>query len=402
MAMNELYKMFAFGSELKDVRRDHLKKHSLTNIMTISVCAMIAGADDWTDIAGFGQNYHAWFLQFLDMPHGAPSHDTIRRVFSLLEPEAFSISVSQWLQSLKQFQVKVPTSGGQLAIDGKTLKGSFDQAELKQPWLMVGAYATERGLMIGQQGASGEKGELVTIHELLDRLNVKHHLVSIDALGCQKDIAEKIVKKGGDYLLSLKANHPTTEEAVRRRLADQLREDSEEDREDRDHAIDLDKSHGRTMLRRCIVLREVKAIPGMEEWQGVKAAVLMVTEQDRPRRRQSPTQPDRQQTVGYRLYLTSRGASAQEYLQAIRHHWKIENEMHWSLDVTFGEDKSRARKDHGAINLATIRRTGLSLLKADHSKKSIKLKRKLAAWSPNILFQYLGIAMAEPAISSAI
>ena len=400
MAMNALYKMFAFGSELKDVRRDHLKKHSLTNILTISVCAMIAGADDWTDIAGFGQNYHDWFRQFLDMPHGAPSHDTIRRVFSLLEPEAFSISVSEWLQSLKQFQVQVPTSGGQLAIDGKTLKGSFDQAGLKQPWLMVGAYATERGLMIGQQGACGEKGELVTIHELLDRLNVKHHLVSIDALGCQKDIAEKIVKKGGDYLLSLKANHPTTEEAVRGRLADQLREHPDETREDRDQAVELDESHGRTMLRRCIVLRDLKDIPGIKEWQGVQAAVLMATGQDRPCRRQSPTQPDRQKTVGYRLYLTSRDASAQEYLQAIRQHWKIENEMHWSLDVTFGEDKSRARKDHGAINLATIRRTGLSLLKADPSKKSIKLKRKLAAWSPNILFQYLGLATPLPAISS--
>ena len=398
MAMNELYKLFAFGSELKDVRRDHLKKHSLVNIVTISLCAMIAGAEDWTDIAGFGQNYHDWFRQFLDMPHGPPSHDTIRRVYSLLESEAFSIALSQWLLNLKQFQVETPTSGGQLAIDGKVFKASFDQAGLKQPWLMVGAYATERGVMIGQQGASGAKGELVTIHEMLDRLNVKHHLVSIDALGCQKDIAGKIVEKGGDYLLSLKANHPTTEEAVRLRLADQLREDDEEDREDRDHAINLDKSHGRTTLRRCIVLRDLQGIPGIQEWPGVEAAVLMVTEQDRPRKRQRASQPDRQQTKGYRLYLTSRDASATEYAQAIRNHWKIENEVHWSLDVTFGEDKSRARKDEGALNLATLRRAGLNLLKADPSKNSIKLKRKLAAWNPNILFQYLGIALPKSII----
>lgn len=392
MAMNELYKMFAFGSKLKDVRRDHLKKHSMVNIMTISVCAMIAGAEDWTDMAGFGQNYHDWFRQFLDMPHGPPSHDTLRRVFSLLEAEAFSISLSQWLHDLKQFPVEVPGGTGQLAIDGKLFKSSFDQAGLKQPWLMVSAYATEQGLILGQQGASGEKGELLTIHELLDRLHLQGRLVSIDALGCQKDIAGKIVEKQGDYLLSLKANHPTLEEAVRERLANQIRQEDDDPREDHDHAWELDKSHGRTTLRRCMVLRNLQGIPGIEEWPGVQAAVLMVTEQDRPRKRQKATQPDRQQTQGLRLYLTSRNASAKEYQQAIRHHWKIENQVHWSLDVTFGEDRSRARKDQGAINLGALRRVALSLLKADPSKKSIKLKRKLAAWNPNILFQYLGIA----------
>lgn len=400
MAMNELYRLFAFGSELKDARRDHLKKHSLINILSISVCAMIAGAEDYTDMAGFGENYHEWFQQFLDMPHGPPSHDTIRRVFSLLDPEAFSITLSQWLTHLKQFQVTVPQRGNQLVIDGKKLKSSFDQAGLRQPWLMVGAYATELGIMIGQQGASGEKGELATIHEILERLNVKGRLVSIDALGCQKDIAEKIAAKEGDYLLSLKANHPTLEEAVRVRLADQLRDDPVECREDRDHAVQWDKSHGRTTWRRCVVLRNLENLPGIEEWKGVRAAVLMVTEQDRPRKRQKPSQSDRQQTKGCRLYLTSRDSTAEEYLHAIRQHWQIENKMHWSLDVTLAEDKSRVRKDEGALNLASLRRVTLSLLKAGPSKKSIKLKRKLAAWNPNFLFQLLGLVVTESVKSS--
>ena len=391
--MNELYRLFAFGAELKDPRRDHLKKHSLLNIMTISVCAMLAGAEDWTDMAGFGQNYHEWFRQLLEMPHGPPSHDTIRRVFSLLDKDSFAESLSQWLQRLRV----CPRSGeaqeiGQVAIDGKKLKGSFDQAGLTQPWLMVNAYATEQGLVLGQQGARGETGELLALHDLLDRLDVKGRLVSLDALGCQKDIAGKIVEKQGDYLLSLKANHPTLEQAARQRLAERLQGDGDDERQDRDHAVQWEKSHGRQTLRRCVVLRQLEGLPGIDQWLKVKAVVLVATGQDRPVRRQNATSPARKQTQGIRLFLTSRDASAQEYLQAVRNHWLVENQVHWSLDVTFGEDASRLRKDHGPSNLATLRRVTLSLLKADTTKASIKLKRKLAAWNPDKLFQYLGLA----------
>lgn len=390
--MNELYRLFAFGSELKDPRRDHLKKHSLLNIMTISVCAMLAGAEDWTDIAGFGQNYHEWFRQLLEMPHGPPSHDTIRRVFSLLDQDTFAESLSQWLQRLRVCQPTGKQELCQVAIDGKQLKASFDQAGLTQPWLMVSAYATEQGLVLGQQGARGETGELMALHDLLDRLDVKGRLVSLDALGCQKDIAAKIVEKQGDYLLSLKANHPTLEQAARQRLAEHLKSDTDDERQDRDHAVQWEKSHGRQTLRRCVVLRQLEGLAGIEQWPEVQAVVLVATGQDRPVRRVKATSPARKQTQGIRLFLTNWDASAQEYMQAVRNHWLVENQVHWSLDVTFREDASRLRKDQGASNLATMRRITLSLLKADTTKASIKLKRKLAAWNPDKLFQYLGLA----------
>jgi predicted transposase YbfD/YdcC len=399
--MNELYRLFAFGNEIPDPRRDHLKKHPLINILTISVCAMLAGADDWTDMGRYGQNYRAWFEQFLDMPHGPPSHDTIRRVFSMLEPDAFSAALSDWLQHLRscpqpaKLSVVATPGSRQLAVDGKQLKASFDQSGLTQPWLMVSAYATESGIVLGQQGASGQTGELVAIHDLLDRLDLKGRLVSLDALGCQKDIAEKIREKQGDYLMSLKANHPTLEAAARERLADKLRDDPQNARHDRNHAVTLEKSHGRQTLRRCVVLRDVKGLPGIEDWTDACAAVLVATGQDRPLRRQKPTQPAREQTTGMRLFLTSWDASADDYLHAVRSHWLVENQVHWSLDVTFGEDRSRLRKDHGPSNLATLRRVTLSLLKAHPSKDSLKLKRKLAGWDPNKLLEYLGLTQPD-------
>jgi len=399
--MNELYRLFAFGAEIPDPRRDHLKKHPLVNLLSISVCAMLAGADDWTDIAGYGRTNREWFGHFLDMPHGPPSHDTFRRVFALLEPDAFAEALSAWLQRLQAARrlPRVPVLGGpgcqQLAVDGKQLKASFDQATLTQPWLMVSAYATTTGIVLGQQGASGQTGELRATRDLLERLDLAGRLVSLDALGCQQDIAAKIRDKQGHYLLALKANQPTLEAAARQRLAQALRDDPDEARQDRDNAVTWEKRHGRRCLRRSVVLRDLKDLPGGDGWPDACAVVLVVTGQDRPRRRHLPTQPARQESIGLRLFLTSWDASAAEYLDAVRSHWLVENQVHWSLDVTFGEDGSRLRKDHGPCNLATLRRVTLSLLKADPTKASLKLKRKLAGWNPNQVLQYLGIVSPD-------
>lgn len=391
--MSENFRWFAFAAELKDPRRDHLKRHPLVNIVTISLCAIVCGATDWVDIAGFGENYSGWFEEYLDLTAGVPSHDTFRRVFAMLDPVEFDMAMSKWLSRLREVTLKATE---QVAIDGKVLKSSFDQAGLTQPWLMVSAWTTEHGMVLGQQGADGETGELNATHDLLERLDLKKRLVSLDALGCQKDIAEKIVEKQGDYLLSLKANHPLLEAAVRARFAEDLQSDDCYQVHDRDHAFTVDSSHGRVTTRQCFVLREMKELPGIQEWKEVKAAVLVATTQDRPKRRRKKTQAERQETKGYRLFLTSRDMSAQEYLQAVRNHWLIENQVHWSLDVTFGEDASRLRKDHGPSNLAILRRITLSLLKADPSKGSIKFKRKLAAWNQHKLLQFLGLVKPNP------
>jgi predicted transposase YbfD/YdcC len=386
--MSENFRRFAFAAELRDPRRDHLKRHPLVNIVTISLCAILCGANDWTEIAGFGVNYYAWFDKFLDLSNGIPSHDTFRRVFALLDPQEFDVALSGWLGQLRALTLKATD---QVAIDGKALKSSFDQAGLTQPWLMVSAWATEHGLVLGQQGADGATGELNATYDLLARLDLKKRLVSLDALGCQKEIAEKIVGKQGDYLLSLKANHPTLEAAVRERFARDLRSDNCYKVHDRDHAFTVESSHGRVMTRQCFVLRDIKELPGIDEWKNVKAVVLVATTQDRPKRRNKTTDAERQETKGYRLFLTSREMSAQQYLQAVRNHWLIENQVHWSLDVTFQEDASRLRKDHGPSNMAILRRITLSLLKADPTKGSIKFKRKLAAWNSSKMLQFLGL-----------
>lgn len=380
MAARWPLKVTEYFQEVEDPRRDHGKRHELLDVLILSLSGILCGAESWVDVADYARTKQEWFETFLDLPNGIPSHDTFDRIFRLLDPEQLLSALQRWLDDLAADIRGVKRE--QVAIDGKTLRGSIDRVSGQAPWMMVSAWAVEHGLVLGQVAAEGETGELKAIPPLLEMLSLKGRIVTLDALGCQKEIAAKIREKEGDYVMSLKQNHPTLEQAVRERFMEGLSKDYEGMKHQRHDDTKLE--HGHLVRRCCDVLYDVNGLPGMDQWAGVKAIVLMHTEQVRgintkqPRKRQ-----------GQRLYLSSVALSAPEMAQVIRRHWHVENQLHWQLDVHLKEDHSRVRRDHGPANLAALRRLIITLSKRIDPQISHRRKVKIAGWDNNYLVQLL-------------
>jgi predicted transposase YbfD/YdcC len=362
---------------LEDPRVERTKLHSLRSIVTIALCAVIGGAESWDDIAEFGETKAAWLGTFLELPNGIPSHDTFNRVFAALDPTQFQSCFLRWMQAVATV---LPTDV--IALDGKTVRGAADGANGKAPIHLVSAWASANRLVLGHIKVTDKSNEITAIPELLRALALNGCLVTIDAMGCQKEIARQIVEQGGAYVLALKENQPQLFEEVQATFAqarDRVFVDLVED-----HARSVGKGHGRLEIRRHSVIADPDILAWLHDeyaWPGLAAIGKVEAE-----RRIGETR-----TTQTRYYLLSRPVSAKDFGSAVRSHWGIENQLHWTLDVTFGEDHSRIRAGDAAENFATLRKLALNLLRHTQTKRlSLKAKRLKAGWDNAYLLQILG------------
>jgi len=341
----------------------------------IAVCAVIACAESWDDIALYGRSKLAWLRTFPELPNGIPSHDTFRRVFMLIDPEAFETGFATWVGALTAgFEREV------VAVDGKTIRRSFDHGREQSALHVVSAWASEQGLVLGQRCVDGKSNEITAVPELLDQLALKNSIVTLDAMGCQTAIAEKILARGGDYLLTLKGNHPLAHAAVVKHFDEHCFRRGAPHRADCDA---FDDTHGRLVRRRVFASTEAAALDVLSGWPGLHTVLAVESIRSL---NSAPTKVESE----IRYFLSSCPDDPAVLGQAIRAHWAIENTLHWVLDVTFREDDSRVRDRTAARNLALLRKIALNIVSRDRtSKASVRARRKKAAWNDGYMLQLL-------------
>lgn len=365
-----------FFNLLPDPRAANVR-HRLIDILVIALCAMICDADGWDDLEDFAKAKAKWFATFMDLSHGVPSADTFRRVISRLDPEAFERCFLNWMNAVVE-----QSQGRLLAVDGKSLRRSFERGWDKSGMAhMVSAFASHNGQVLGQLKTGGKGQEIDGIKQLLGLIDLRGATVTIDAIGCQKAIARQITDAGGDYVLAVKENQKTLHRKIKVELDDMIRSNFKGVWHDR-HA-DTDTGHGRIETRRVWVTDQLDWLKVAKDWPGLKSVVCV--EAKREVIGQEPT-------LERRYYISSLDADAQTSADAIRGHWGVENSLHHVLDVSFHEDDSRIRKGHGPENVSRLRRIALNLLNnADHftKRKSIKGRRKIAAWDHQFLLQII-------------
>lgn len=370
--------------------------HRLHDIVVLAICAVICGADGWVAVQMFAQSKLAWFRTFLDLPGGVPSHDTFGRVFAKLDADALERCFTAWTRGVAE------TSGGRLiAFDGKAIRRSFEHAWDKSGMAyMVSAYVRDNHLVVAQRSVAGKDNEITAIPKLLELLDVAGAVISIDAIGCQREIAARIIDAGADYVLAVKDNQPTLHAAARRLMAEASLDhakggcgklerdhcDGADGRVRYDFCQSVEGDHGRIETRRVLVSDEVEALgPAIaESWKALACIVQVETVREVLG---NPVAPQ----VERRLYISSlRGRDATEMGDLVRGHWSVENNLHWQLDVSFREDERRIRRDHGAENYSRLCRLALNLLKRDTSVKAgIQTKRLKAGWDEHYLLRLL-------------
>lgn len=361
-------------AELEDPRMDRTKEHKLSDILTIAICASICGVDDWTKMEFFGNCKQKWFRTFLELPNGIPSHDTFRRVFMLLNPDAFEACFMRWVDGL------VEASGGRLiAVDGKSLRGSLDRANAKAAIHMVSAWCDANQMVLGQVATDEKSNEIKAIPRLLKLIDIDKAVVTIDAMGCQKDIAKTIVEQGGDYVLQLKGNQGGLHEETVELFDQCLREDCLGIEHTK--ATTLNKGHGRIERRTIWATEEIDWFAEADKWSKLRSLIRVLCERT----------VDGETSREYHYYISSLPAGdPKKLLSYIRGHWSIENRLHWSLDISFADDERRTRTGNGAENASRLARIALNLLKADKSRKaSLKAKRMMCGWDHNYLLKIL-------------
>jgi predicted transposase YbfD/YdcC len=359
-----------FFAKLQDPRRAHRRLHRLQDILVIALCAVIAGAQDWQQIETFGRKRRDWLSSFLELPNGIPSHDTFERVFNRLEPQAFQACFRKWVQAVSAaLRIK------HVAIDGKTLRGSGSAA--LGPLHLVSAWATAQHLSLGQVAVDSKSNEITAIPALLELLDLNGALVTIDAMGCQKTIAQKIVDQGGHYALTVKDNQEHLLEDIQQVLQKAL--DTDFAGLEHDTYQTRERGHGREEYRCYTVLHTTEGIRNADAWAKLTTIGMCTSERT----------VKGETTSEVRYFIGDKKAGAKYYALGLRHHWGIENNLHWQLDVNFDEDGNRVTKRNAAENLALLRRLTLTLLKAHPSKDSIAKKRFAAALDPSFLEEIL-------------
>jgi len=362
-----------YFASIPDPRVDRTRHHSLTDILALSLCAVICGADSFCAIETFGRARESWLRTFLRLRHGIPTHDTIGRVLAALDPQALGEAFRQWVTAVARL-----TQGEVVAIDGKTLRRSFQEAGSSVFVHMVSAWATNNGVVLGQVKTEEKSNEITAIPRLLKLLSIKGCLVTIDAMGCQKQIGADIRDAGADYLLAVKDNQPTLNAEVTA-IFERCR------REPAMFGMDFHETrntgHGRTEIRRCWTTDMVEGLSQHSDWRGLESLVMIEAERT----------VTGKTSIEHRYYICScKSLSAQSALQAARQHWAIENELHWVLDVVFREDDCRVRAGNAAENFAVMRHLSMNLLKSvKNTKLSIKLRRMSAAWDQAFLMRVL-------------
>lgn len=358
--------------ELTDPRRREVV-YPLMNVVVIAVCAVICGADDFVAIAEFGKTKREWLSKFLDLKNGIPSHDRFNAIFAAIKPAEFEKCLLSWITALHEI-----TDGQVIAIDGKTLRRSFDAGSSKAAIHMVSAWATANHISLGQTVVDAKSNEITAIPKLLEILELSRSLVTIDAMGCQTDIARKIVNADADYCLAVKGNQPTLHQGIVDFFNDHLEDDFARTKV-RGYET-KEKGHGRVETRWYYICPVPEDLPDRSRWANLKAIGITI----------SNTQRDGKDCNEIRYYILSKYLSGRRFAEAVRSHWAIENRLHWQLDVTFQEDQSRIRKGHADANFSILRRTALSLLKNESTHKvGVKNKRFTAALDDTYLEKVL-------------
>lgn len=360
-------------SQITDPRRDN-KRHKLIDIITIAICGVICNADTFAHIVEFGNAKYDWLKQFLELPHGVPSEDTFERLFARIDPEEFKNSFMNWINAISKL-----TKGEIIPIDGKTLRRSHDKSNGKSAIHIISAWASANGIVIGQRKTDDKSNEITAIPELLKLLEIEGCIITIDAMGCQKNIAETIVDKGADYVFSLKGNQGNLHENIKLYF-----EAYSEDELKKDPSFDynetVDGDHGKIETRRYWTTSEIDWLQGKENWRNLKTVCMVHRERIFDEKIESETS----------YYIGSIKNDAKNFSHAIRSHWGIENSLHWVLDVSFREDESRIRKDNAPENFAVLRHIALNMIKKETSlKKSVKSKRLRAGWDNDYLLKVL-------------
>lgn len=361
---------------LPDPRRGPAIQHRFLDIVVIAICAVICGADDWVEVEAYGRAKRAWLQGFLELSNGIPSHDTFGRVFAQLDAERFAACFAAWVQTVVEL-----LPGQVVAVDGKTLRRSHDRRGGKGPLHLVSAWAADAHLVLGQVPVEDKSNEITAIPEVLRELDLHGCIVTIDAMGCQREIAAQIIAQGGDYLLAVKENQPLLAQRVATLFAHA--ETPEGRHLARSEHVTVNKGHGRLEERRCLALTPDDwgfYLDPQERWEGLHTLIRV----------EASRQVDGETSHSVRYYISSLKGDAAQAAGAIRAHWGVENNLHWVLDIAFREDESRLRKGNGAHNFGLLRRLALQLLRREQSAKvGTKAKRLKAGWDDDYLLKVL-------------
>ncbi|HET6382560.1 MAG TPA: ISAs1 family transposase [Armatimonadota bacterium] len=387
-------------SSIPDPRMERTRRHKLDEILVIAICAMLCGAESFVEMEEFGHCKEEWLRQRLELPGGIPSHDTFNRVFGLLDPEEFGKCFMRWVEALQEYLKELRAEGEMadqfIALDGKTVRHSFDTASGKAAIHMVSAWSAVNSLTLGQIKVNDKSNEITAIPALLQLLDVAGAIVTIDAMGTQKEIARQIVEQGGDYILPVKENHPTLHHNIEQFFAEE--EQAKFKGQIHEVTQTSEKDHGRIEKRRAYLVpicttveaecpKQADALMNWldpkREWSGLETIGMIIRQRE----------VNGKITTERQYYISSLSGGVERFSRAARGHWGIENVVHWSLDVSFNEDLCRVRLGHAAENLATLRRIALNLIKQETSRKvGVKVKRRKAGWDD----RYLQMVLAGP------
>jgi len=354
-----------------DVRQKRSKRHKLIDILFIALCTILSDGQGYSDMVLFAASREDWLRKYIELPRGIPSYDTFRRIFLILEPSSLKECLICWAEGLKGM-----TGGLVIALDGKTIRHSFDTWGGQKPIHLVSAWVTELGISLACEKVDAKSNEIPTALEILDKLSIRGRTITYDAMGCQKEFAAKVIDKGGDYLLCVKRNQPGLHEDLKEFF------DTCGDFQgmEYDYFESTEKGHGRIEERRCWTVEgEAKWLGIDKDWKNVRSLVML----NRKRTIRGKT------TTETIYYITSLGSDAEKIATAARSHWKIENNLHWVLDVTMNEDMNRIRKDNAPENLAILRRIAVSMVNQVKGKKSVRGSLKLAGWDTSFLERIL-------------
>jgi len=358
---------------IEDKRQEKKVMHKLIDILFIAVAGTIANASDWQEIEIFAREREDWFRKYLELPNGVPTHQTFERVFQWLDPKQFEKCFIRWVQDIVSLEER-----SIVAIDGKTMRGAYNGEDKKSPIHIVSAWASENGMVLGQVKTNEKSNEITAIPELLDLLTVKNCIITIDAMGTQTKIAEKIIKKQADYVLALKGNQGNLHKDVIDFFDDA--EKTKYEGIEYTSTSTTDKGHGRNEIRKYFMVENIEWLTQREQWKGLKSIGMAVRN----------CESNGKKTVEKRYYISSLSGPVDEFAKAVRKHWGIEV-THWCLDVLFKEDSRRVRKENGPENLATLKRIALNILRKDTTmpKQTLKGKRYAASLSVDSLEQLL-------------
>jgi len=377
--MDNTHSLFICFNELTDPRtQKHSLRHKLTDIFMLMIVAVICGADNFVAVEKFGRLKYEWLKTFLELPHGIPSHDVMSDVFARVDPKQLQESFLKWIDAVFNF-----TGGKIIAIDGKTLRHSYDTASERPAIHMVSAWCCKNNLVLGQVKTDEKSNEITAIPELLKMLDLPGHIVTIDAMGCQKKIAQQIIEGGGDYVFNLKGNQSSLHDDVRLFIESYVDEKKLANTAFDKHEV-VDADHGRVEVRRYWITQDIAWLTQAKAWCGLKSIGMVEYE--------STHKITGKLEIERRCFISSLSAKAQPFSEAVRLHWGIENGLHWCLDVAFSEDACRVRKNYAPENFAVIRHIALNLLKNEKTAKTgIKNKRLMAGWNHEYLAKLLNL-----------